>query len=264
MAKKKESKELPWEDAILKVLEKADGALHYSEIAERVSSQGLRSQVGANPAANVNAVLSRIVRDGNFPVQRVGKGEYALITPNRNEVASGIEDPDAPQDSETGALRAFGMFWQRDQVVWSGKPKLFGRQQIGASVVNFSEQVGVYLLHDRDRAIYVGRASDNLFSRLRAHTSDRLGGRWDRFSWFGLRSVDTDGSLTEPSAAWTHHVVIETLEALLIESLEPPLNRKRGDNFSGVEYLQVSDPDIEAIRKKQLITELARQVGVTI
>jgi hypothetical protein len=57
--------------------------------------------------------------------------------------------------------------------------------------------------------------------------------------------------------------VIETLEALLIESLEPPLNRKRGDNFSGVEYLQVVDPEIETLRKKQLFTELARQAGLS-
>jgi hypothetical protein len=52
--------------------------------------------------------------------------------------------------------------------------------------------------------------------------------------------------------------VIETLEALLIESLEPPLNRKRGDNFSGAEYLQVLDPDIENRRMKQAFDELLK------
>ena len=38
--------------------------------------------------------------------------------------------------------------------------------------------------------------------------------------------------------------MIGTLEALLIESLEPPQNRKRGDDFSAVEYIQDVDPEL--------------------
>ena len=118
------------------------------------------------------------------------------------------------------------------------------------------------LLHDRERVIYVGRATDTLFVRLKAHTTDRLSGRWDRFSWFGLKSAQSDGSLTSHSIAWSHEVVIETLEALLIESLEPPLNRKRGDNFSAIEYLQSTDPEIEEIRNKQLMADILKRVGL--
>jgi hypothetical protein len=95
------------------------------------------------------------------------------------------------------------------------------------------------------------------------HTIDRLGGRWDRFSWFGLRSVGEDGSLSEPSTAWTHTVVIETLEALLIESLEPPLNRRRGDNLSAVEYLQIADPEIDKMRKSQVISDMMKAAGMS-
>ncbi len=160
-------------------------------------------------------------------------------------------------------FQAFGMFWRRSEVVWSGKAKLFGRQGIGATDVNFAEQVGVYLLHDRERTIYVGRAADTLFARLKTHTLDRLSGRWDRFSWFGLRSVEENGTLSTPAVAWTHEVVIETLEALLIESLEPPLNRKRGDNLSAIEYLQSIDPQIEDTRKKQVLQELMSRAGLS-
>lgn len=119
----------------------------------------------------------------------------------------------------------------------------------------------MYLLHDRDRTIYVGRAADALFARLKAHTGDRLSGRWDRFSWFGLRGVHEDGSLSAPATAWNYEVVIETLEALLIETIEPPLNRKRGDNLSAIEYLQGEDPQIEASRKKRLLQELMQRAG---
>ena len=88
------------------------------------------------------------------------------------------------------------MFWQRDLVSWiTAKPRLLGRQGVGATDVDFAEQIGIYLLHDRERVIYVGRASDQLTLRLRAHTNDRLGGRWDRFSWFGLLPVTNEGNL---------------------------------------------------------------------
>jgi hypothetical protein len=250
---------LSWEDAIQIVLAEHDGAMHYTEIAAQISSQGLKSV--ANPAASVATTFTKSLADQNSPFIRIGKGEYALrqslqaaaTMPSRLDAAADAE-------GETGALEAFGMFWRRDQVLWSGKPRLLGRQGEGAQNVNFSDQVGVYLLHDRDRVIYVGRAADTLFARLKAHTTDRLGGRWDRFSWFGLRAVTENGELGTPSVAWTHTVVIETLEALLIEALEPPLNRKRGDNFSGVEYLQVSAPELDKLRKKQLIEELVNKI----
>ena len=154
------------------------------------------------------------------------------------------------------------MFWQRDLVLWSGTPKLFGKQGPGATDVNFADQVGVYLLHDRQRVIYVGRAIDALFTRLRTHTADRLGGRWDRFSWFGLRSVEESGKLSDPKVRWSQDVVVETMEALLIESLEPPLNRRRGDNLSGIEYIQATDPQIETGKKKAIIDELRKSAGL--
>lgn len=154
------------------------------------------------------------------------------------------------------------MFWQRDLVFWVGKPKIFGRQSIGATNVDFSSQIGVYLLHDRERVIYVGRATDTLFARLKAHTADRLSGRWDRFSWFGLRSVDDNGELSDREVPWSQDVVVETMEALLIESLEPALNRRRGDNFSGAEYLQASDPQIEGAKKRALLEEIRKDAGL--
>jgi hypothetical protein len=253
-----------WEEAIRIVLSEAGSAMHVSDMAEQIAARGLR-KVGANPNASISAILSLAIQSPASQFQRVGRGEYILkeTLETREDQKAGAEADEQEEALQTGALKAFGMFWQRDLVMWSGRRRLLGRQSLGASDVNFAEQVGVYLLHDRDRVIYVGRAADTLFTRLQAHTVDRLSGRWDRFSWFGLRSVDSEGQLSEPSVAWTHSVVIETLEALLIESLEPPLNRKRGDNFSGAEYLQVSDPEIEGLKKKQLIAELVRSAGLS-
>lgn len=255
-------KELSWEEAVQLVLRDAEGMMRYTEVGEQITARKLKKS--ANAAASVAATLAKSLKSDDSPFLRVGKGEYilkantGLQSQELINVSGSLED-----DSAAGALQAFGMFWQRDQVIWSGRPKIMGRQGLGATTVNFSEQVGVYLLHDRERVIYVGRASDTLFARLKFHTTDRLGGRWDRFSWFGLRDVRTDGTLSEPSVAWTHTVVIETLEALLIESLEPPLNRKRGDNFSGAEYVQVVDPDIERGMRRKMLSEMVEKINAS-
>jgi hypothetical protein len=257
------AKELSWEDAIQRVMGEAGTTLRAPEISERILAQGLREKVGATPASTVAAIISISLREDTSPFLKVGRGQFAL----KNTITSNVENNANPvstegEENETGALQAFGMFWQREAVSWVGKPKILGRQGPGASEVNFSEQIGVYLLHDRERVIYVGRATDSLFVRLKAHTIDRLGGRWDRFSWFGLRSVTTEGNLSDPSINWNYTVVIETLEALLIESLEPPLNRRRGDNFSGVEFIQASDPEIEGRKKKKLMADIMKSAGL--
>jgi len=62
--------------------------------------------------------------------------------------------------------------------------------------------------------------------------------------------------LIRKCGAFSQKVVIETMEALLIESLEPPLNRKRGDIFSEIEFLQAVDPQIESDKRKQYLSEL--------
>jgi hypothetical protein len=253
--RRRRSEDPSWEEAIKLVLREHGGAMRYTDIAAEISARGLKSV--ANPAASVATTFTRSLSEPGSPFLRIGKGEYALRENlYKAEQATPSEETAPVEEAETGALRAFGMFWQRNFVIWSGQPRLLGRQSEGASDVDFKEQVGVYLLHDRERVIYVGRAADTLFARLKAHTTDRLSGRWDRFSWFGLRPVNENGSLGDPAGAWTHSIVIETLEALLIETLEPPLNRKRGDNFAAAEYLQVLDHDIEKRRLKQAFDDL--------
>lgn len=255
--------DMTWEDAIQRVLSEADGALHYADIAERITSSSLRHNIGATPASTVASCLSTSLREGEkSPYLRVGRGEYTLkkLADERNaQVAADTKG--VQQEEGAGALRAFGMFWRRDSILWTGRqPQLLGRQGVGATNVNFAGQIGVYLLHDVARVIYVGRAYDTLFARLKAHTTDRLGGRWDRFSWFGLQSVGNDGNLSTTEVPWSQSVVVETMEALLIESLEPPLNRRRGDNFSAAEYLQAPDPQIEKEKKKAILDEMTKDV----
>lgn len=247
---------MSWREAIQRVLTEAETPLHYAEISEQILSRGYYKTDGATPAATVNAQISASIKhDGEKSLfVRVGKGTFALraegspvglakVTskPRIEEVPSDIHT----EDSES-IIRSFGMYWQRDLVVWKNDLKMFGKQQALVKAVNFGKQKGIYILYDHHTVVYVGRAIDRpLGKRLYEHTIDRLGSRWNRFSWFGLLDVTNEGNLREVPVKASLAVLVATLEALLIEALEPPQNRKRGDDFSAIEYIQDVDPELK-------------------
>lgn len=258
---------MPWRKAILRVLSEAKEPLHYSEIAQRILDNGLRKQTGATPAATVAATISMSMQRD---LVRVDRGVYTLVprTSTPQETSS-VERSDAPEvipptapekvEEDNGFLNAFGMFWRRDEVDWEQRGQsLLGAQLKAAQGINFAEQVGVYILYSGDRVIYVGRITEpRLGSRLWDHTRDRLTGRWDRFSWFGVRTVADDGTLGPvPSGNFAIEMLVATMEALLIEGLEPPQNRRRGDGFNATEFIQTTDPQVERRRAQQFFQRL--------
>jgi hypothetical protein len=123
---------------------------------------------------------------------------------------------------------------------------------------------GVYLLYDDRNLIYVGRATDQgLGRRLFQHTVDRLASRWNRFSWFGFWRVTQNGNIEEPSPRpLPADLIVTTMEALLIEGLEAPQNRRRGDDFRAVEYLQAEDPELEKRRMMSLLAEMSSKLDL--
>jgi hypothetical protein len=257
--------DLNWREAITNVLKGEAEPVHYAEIAEKIVAQGLKTQVGATPAASVAAELSTSLKqDGaDSPFERVSRGYYRLrstgATPAPEEQAAKAEEDAA--EPEAGLVNAFGMYWRREFAVWT-PPRLLGQQQPGSTPVDFTQQRGVYLLHDRREVVYVGRTTDQgLGDRLKQHTINRLNGRWDRFSWFGVYPVSEDGNVvTDAALAFSLDNLIATMEALLIEGLEPPQNRKRGDGFSAVEFLQVPDPDLIKKQQEQLLDQLKKNL----
>jgi len=249
--------ELGWREAIIKVLHDAGRPMNRTEIAQEVAARGLRSKLGATPAHTVvSAITSSMQNDENSPFIRVSRRTDALRDcrkPATDSRAQEIED-----DDEAGFINAFGMYWKRASVLWTSSPRLLGQQQLGSKPVNFCDEIGVYLLHDVSRVVYVGRTTDQpLGVRLRQHTVDRLNGRWDRFSWFGIYGVTDDGLLSKnASKDFSMDNLIATMEALLIEGLEPPQNRKRGDDFSAIEFQQIEDPEIQKNQRAQFLDEL--------
>ncbi len=68
----------------------------------------------------------------------------------------------------------------------------------------------------------------------------------DGGSPFGIYPVESEGSLRTniDLSKIGVEVVISTLEAVLIEGLEPRQNRRRGDDFQAIEFLQSEDPEL--------------------
>jgi hypothetical protein len=250
--------EKSWKDAVIRVLREADGPLHYTEIADQILSRGYYEPQGATPAYTVASLFTTSLSNPKeeSPFLRVGRGIYALkgakyltdvVAPvhdaKKNKLA-GLSESDVERSDST--IRSFGMYWQRNLVAWRKEPKILGKQQALSKPIDFCKQKGIYILYDHHTVVYIGRSIDrSMGRRFYEHTTDRLAGRWNRFSWFGLLDVTEEGGLSEPKFNLSLAGLVATLESLLIEAFEPPQNRRRGDDFSGIEYLQVTDPEIE-------------------
>lgn len=255
-------KDLTWKDAIIKVLQEEQRPLHYREIAQFIAERGYRKSLGATPQDTVSAQLSTDVKyNGNDSVFiKVDKGVYSL----RNEIINTEtvilqKENESESNIRNGIINSYGIYWNRDLVHWKSYPNLLGIQTQGASEVNFQAQIGIYLLHDARETIYVGQAiRQSLGERLRQHTVDRLNGRWDRFSWFGFYPVNEDGSLEKISstAELSMKDLGDLLEAILIEAIEPRQNRKQGDQFYGIEYMQKEDDTIKKRKEDQYLIDL--------
>lgn len=133
-------------------------------------------------------------------------------------------------------VTAYGLFWDRHEVVWhpggGNAWQLLGHNS-GAQdktrlVCDFRRAGGFYVLWNEYRAVYVGlaRGSQGLFSRLRVHDTSKSED-WDRFSWFCIDDVikndrHTGWALTqarEEISAVTDRILVRDAEALLILNL---------------------------------------------
>jgi hypothetical protein len=258
MAKKKLNKTVEILDAAAAVLAASGAPMHYTDIAAAVGEHDESIVFGAKPGLEVYTAIYNDIKAAG-PASRfvkAGRGEFFLSGVEPAEVVP-VDAPDAPSHV-AGFIQAFGMYWQYGKVAWKHHPSLLGIQQRGAQNVDFGGQKGVYLLHDGRHVVYVGRTTDQTMGqRLFQHTYDRLNGRWDRFSWFGVLPVNEDGSLgAAAGAGFGIDDLISAMEALLIEAVEPPQNRRRGDQISAVEYLQAEDTAFKNKQAKALVSEV--------
>lgn len=165
-------------------------------------------------------------------------------------------------------IKNYGLLWQRKYVhlgAGSNKGTLLGFRT-GIGVVDFREQIGIYALYDNNRVpVYVGQAGNGnatLFGRLKHHTKDHLSNRWECFSWFGLRRVNKNNSLSDYDHVEKLYkaqgaLVLNELEGVLIAAMEPKLN-KQGANFPDAEqFLQEVDENVTELTLESVIYHIA-------
>lgn len=229
-------KGLSWKGAVVVVLQNHDSALSAQEIVEQISLQGLREITGKTPSATVARQLLDLMSEKNPKVKKMGRGLYAH---------SGLEDADDHAvNDENLVITNFGIGWKRDEVLWTRNPKLLGVEVEESEPIDISNEEGIYMLLDGREIMYIGRTTGRPIGvRLSEHARGRMKNRWNRFSWFSI----SDKSVSQ-------FELISTIESILIEALEPRLNRQGGQNL-GIELIQKADPEIERKRKQELLRD---------
>ena len=247
------SENLGWEEAVRRVLQASLDPLTPDQVVHGIRERNLR-ELGATPKPSVAARLSIMLKEGK--VERPERGVYRLSTSNSIPV-SAEAIAEAEEEATITSVAAYGLYWERDKVNWNpgrgrgNRIQLLGSPDDSDVEIDFSNQWGIYLLHNRLDVMYVGRTTDSLLGRLRDHnTRDRRNARWDRFSWFGFRQVKEDGSLSDEIATIDTRMMITILEAVMIEAFIPPLNDKGGD-LMGTIYRQVEDPTLVTEREAE-------------
>ncbi len=112
-------KQLTWRKAIEKILSEAPGAIHYTDLTDKIIEEGLRTSIGATPSATVAAQLSdRINKEvATCPFQKVGRGLYiwkqkAGITVSPQPAEVGTDEEEVQYE----IVSSFGMFWRRNAI----------------------------------------------------------------------------------------------------------------------------------------------------
>ncbi len=169
-------------------------------------------------------------------------------------------------------VKNFGHLWER-QYLFRGKGSvrghLKGRLTPKSEMVDFRDQIGVYVLYDKNLvAVYVGQAgygdTSRLLKRLKDHENDHLWNRWTHFSWYGFRKSTSEGlhqaMSPDSKLSVSGSEIIEQLEALLISVLEPKLNKQGASWKSSEEYYQYIEPSMQEASNASIASTI--QTGI--
>jgi hypothetical protein len=171
-------------------------------------------------------------------------------------------------------IKNFGFLWERKYIYRGTGGDGNGGHLRGIKrnaqnfIVDFREQIGVYVLYDRNQTIiYVGQAGNGnatLFTRLKNHMDGSLWNRWEYFSWVGFRDVNGTGKLSDQQSVERHVTglkygdALNEIEGILIEIIEPKLNKQSGKLPGVTEYFQYVDDRVRDISNYDLYTEIRR------
>lgn len=173
-------------------------------------------------------------------------------------------------------IQAYGEFWLANEVYWGKggkgqKGRLLGipAHAKNSEHIDLWDQHGIYVLFQDFDPVYVGQTYDQgLGKRLRDHwRSIHKHGRWNRFSWYGMRKINQSGKLglQVKGKFVTVSESLDMFEALLISTMEPHLNKKGGNFGKDVDrYIQVpylsNEEEIEPISLEDFSKGLIKRI----
>jgi len=167
-------------------------------------------------------------------------------------------------------VKNYGFLWDRNHIKTGHGGHLKGKAK--SIEIDFSEQIGVYVLYDEwQHIVYVGQAGNgnaNLLSRLKNHmSSGALWNRWKYFSWIGFSDVNKDGSLRQIQSAnstvtaYSYANAMNEMEGILIELIEPKLNKQGGKLSGATEYFQIPRAeDLSIAEIKESVSQLDNRI----
>jgi hypothetical protein len=165
-------------------------------------------------------------------------------------------------------IKNYGFLWDRNHV-YRGAGNNAGHLKgtaAGVAIADFRDQIGVYVLYDSSqRIVYVGQAGNGnatLFTRLRNHMDGQMWNRWHYFTWIGFKDVNADGNLSAQQSVgsgvsgFKYSDALNEIEGILIEVIEPKLNKQSGRLKSAREYYQYRDERLTDVTASDVLLEL--------
>lgn len=165
-------------------------------------------------------------------------------------------------------IKNYGFLWDRNHI-YRGAGINAGHLKGTASglpTADFRDQIGVYVLYDlSQRIVYVGQAGNGnatLFTRLKNHMDGQMWNRWQYFSWVGFRDVNGNGGLSAQQnvnsgvSGFKYSDALNEVEGILIEIIEPKLNKQSGRLKSAREYYQFRDDRLNEVSTSDVLAEL--------
>lgn len=172
-------------------------------------------------------------------------------------------------------IKNYGFLWERKYIYrgtgGDGNAGHLRGEASGKPVADFRDQIGVYVLYDKNQSIvYVGQAGNGnatLFTRLKNHMTGALWNRWEYFTWVGFRDVNANGNLSNLQnvdsavSGFKYSDALDEVEGILIEVIEPKLNKQSGRLKHATEYFQVVDERVADVSIQQLKATLVDAMG---
>ena len=90
----------------------------------------------------------------------------------------------------------------------------------------------------------------------------QLWNRWQYFSWVGFKDVNSDGNLSAQQSVdsgvsgFRYSDALNEIEGILIEIIEPKLNKQSGRLKSAKEYYQYRDERLNDVTPLDVLEEL--------